>query len=107
MRHLLQPSARLLKIMDPMLQRMRGALTVGLQLRSEYLNFGQDQLFFRCFEEIADTYGHAFDGRALVFLTTDSQEIVENFQSLLGPDRFLYLNKTIVHIGGSRHECYA
>lgn len=95
-RMLLQPSDLLQDTMRPTLERMRGALVVGLQLRSEYLNFGQDQLFFRCFEEIAEAHPRQ---RVLMFLTTESQEIADNFRSLMDPERIVYLNKTIVHTG--------
>ena len=93
---LLQPSDLLQDTMRPTLERMRGAFVVGLQLRSEYLNFGQDQLFFRCFEEIAEAHPRQ---RVLMFLTTESQEIADNFRSLMDPERIVYLNKTIVHTG--------
>ena len=98
LRLLVQPSKWVLGVMQPVLLRMESSFTVGVQIRSEYLHFGQDQLFFQCFQEIAGNSELTLGRQTLMFLTTDSEEVAQNFHSILG-DRLLYVDKRIVHLG--------
>ena len=97
LRLLVQPSKWVLGVMQPVLLRMESSFTVGVQIRSEYLHFGQDQLFFQCFQEIAGNSELTLGRQTLMFLTTDSEEVAQNFHSILG-DRLLYVDKRIVHL---------
>ena len=72
---LLQPSDRVLSLMQPILDEMQSVFIVAVQLRAEYLMFGQDELFYRCFEEISQNVTLTGGKPTKLFLTTDNEEV--------------------------------
>lgn len=73
--HLLQPSDFVLSLLGPMYADLRTHFVVGVQIRVEYLAFGQDELFFRCFEEVSENLQLTAGRPTKMFLTTDSDEV--------------------------------
>eukprot|EP00762_Andalucia_godoyi_P005725 ANDGO_06439.mRNA.1 hypothetical protein len=101
--YVFRPGPSVLKHIAPFDDAIRpdSSWTFGAQIRSEYINPGEEYLWYCCYNALKRKLPATIT-KTRFFLTTENEEVALEFSRHLG-NELLYLSKTIVHTHDSQN----